>query len=496
MPKAKVTRYIILPARGLTTTAAAQGHDFLVSLNASVGNMASPAFTLAAPKAPKIKILDSIHENGAKLVELPEDQVSLLRTSEPGVRIVPEVFYEPAVAPRQHVESKVTTAAGTPALKIEITVRSKATGSPVKGVRVIAFTDFAGGTGAEATTNAAGKAGLALGGGSRLLDRIYLYPNSGFWPMMKKNLTINNSSVIQMSDIDLSFTDCVRHFYGKPALTVGNGVKVGVIDSGVANHPDLAIDGGRNTVTGELPTNFGDNGMEGHGTHVAGIVAARGTAPTGVRGIAPGVTLRSYRVFGQGQKGASNFSIAKAIDAAVTDKCDLINMSLRGDDEDPLTTDAIAAARAAGTVVLAANGNDGRLPVSFPAAVDLCLAVSAMGRKGTFPSGTDITPASPFGTDPLDFVADFSNIGADTDLTGPGVGVISTVPGGYAIMSGTSMACPATAGALARRLAQNAAILAMPRDLARSNAIIALFGSIVAARGFGPLFEGRGMIKP
>src|SRR5262249_1865584 len=132
--------------------------------------------------------------------------------------------------------------------------------------------------------------------------------------------------------IDLGFVDCVRHFYGNAATTVGQGVKVGVVDCGVdGTHPDLRLDGGENTVVGEHPADFGDNGIH-HGTHVAGIIAARGTPPAGIRGVAPDVILRSYRVFPrhvEGVKdGASNFSIAKAIDRAVADGCDLINLSL------------------------------------------------------------------------------------------------------------------------------------------------------------------------
>jgi hypothetical protein len=119
-----------------------------------------------------------------------------------------------------------------------------------------------------------------------------------------------------------------------------------VIDTGIAAHPDLVIDGGENTVVGEDPQDFGDNG-DGHGTHVAGIIAARGTPPSGIRGLAPAVTLRSYWVFGKNAEGASNFSIAKAVDRAVKDGCHLINMSLGGGPRDEATHSAIADARAA-----------------------------------------------------------------------------------------------------------------------------------------------------
>jgi subtilisin len=165
--------------------------------------------------------------------------------------------------------------------------------------------------------------------------------------------------------------------------------------------------------------------------------------------------LRSYRVFGKGAEGASNFSIAKAIDRAVADGCDLINMSLGGGPRDEATHSAIADARAKGALVIVAAGNDGRQPISFPAADSLSLAVSALGRQGTFPDGTtelgDVAP--PFGKDKKNFIAAFSNIGPELVLTGPGVGIISTFPGDkYAVLDGTSMACPAVTGAAAKLL--------------------------------------------
>jgi subtilisin family serine protease len=289
----------------------------------------------------------------------------------------------------------------------------------------------------------------------------------------------------------------VRHFYPGTDLTLGQGVTVGVVDSGVAtNHPGLVVQGGQNTVPGEKPGDYGDNGTEGHGTHVAGIIASRGTPPKGIRGVAPGATLRSYRVFPKGGNQASNYAIAKAIDAGVADGCDLLNMSLGGGNPDTLTEEALTAAHDAGVVVFAANGNDDRKPVSFPAAFSMCQAVSAMGRKGTFPKGTEPNGsiASPYGKDKRNFVATFSNIGAETDLTGPGVGVISTVPAGFGVMSGTSMATPAETGAAARLLATHKNILGMPRDQNRAAAMISALAAACKRLGFGAIYEGKGMI--
>jgi subtilisin len=272
---------------------------------------------------------------------------------------------------------------------------------------------------------------------------------------------------------------------------------VGVVDTGCGPHPDLAVAGGMNCVTGEEPEDFGDNGA-GHGSHVGGIVAARGTPPQGIRGIAPGATLRSYRVFGKGARGASNFAIAKAIDQAVTDHCDIVNLSLGGGPSDPATQSAINDARQQGCVVVAAAGNDGRGPVSFPAANPLCIAVSAMGRKRTFPRGSleEGEVKAPAGTDSDEFIAAFSNVGPEIDLTGTGVGILSTVPDGYAPMSGTSMASPAVAGFAARLLAQLPNVLAMPRNQDRSDAIAKALFQSGKGRGFPAELEGKKLPLP
>lgn len=490
----KAARYVLLPARGLQTHAEPEGMKFLTSLQPRIGGKVRPH----GVRMPEMKVLDSIHENGAKLIEAAPSDIPALRSANPGIRIVPEVLYFPEVLTHPVIRQKFKTAVASATTGIELSVVSKDGGAPVRGATVVAFTNFAAGEGAQGVTNAAGKVRLRLGLAKKKLQRLYVLPQSGFWPFLSTNLTVRTGGSVRLDPITFPFVDCLRHIYGLGDLAAGQGVRVGIVDSGVGPHPDLEVDGGSNTVFGENPGDFGANGPEGHGTHVAGIVAARGDAPGGTRGIAAGVTLRSYRVFGKGAESATNFAIAKAIDRAVADGCDLLNLSLGGGPQDPLTSEAISEARSAGTVVLAATGNDGRKPVSFPAAFERCLAVSAMGRNGTFPSGSAVREdiARPFGADPQNFLAAFSNVGEDTDLTGPGSGVVSTVPGGYAVMSGTSMACPAATGALARLLCANPALLALARNEARSGAILDLLFRNVASFGFGSLFEGRGGVKP
>jgi subtilisin len=75
------------------------------------------------------------------------------------------------------------------------------------------------------------------------------------------------------------------------------------------------------------------------------------------------------------------------------------------------------------------------------------------------------------------------------------ISIVRSIPSGYAVMDGTSMACPAATGALARQLSKNPQILNMARNQERSNAIIQLVAQVVTPLGFGPLFEGKGLIK-
>jgi subtilisin len=492
----ELQQFVIMPARGMhasTALSSPMARSFLTAhLSGSVTLSASAARGLAKPK---IRILDSIHEDGPKLIEASHESAMALRGEQPGLRVVPVVYFKPALAPRPKILAKPKPAGAAVGTKITIQVVSKKDGKGVAGAQVVAFTDFANRLGADGKTNRKGEVSLNLGSSSKKLDRLYVYPELAFWSLLKKKITVTSGNQFALTPLEPAGLDAVRFFYGDSDVEYGQGITVAVVDSGVDTaQPDLAVAGGLNTVQGENAAEFGDNGGH-HGTHVAGIIAARGMSPAGRLGVAPAVTLRSYRVFGKNSDGASNFAIAKAIDRAVTDGCDLINMSLGGGDADPLTRAAIADARGAGALVIVAAGNDDRSPVSWPAADDRAVAISALGRKGTFPSATTESSdvAAPFGKDKKNFIAAFSNIGMEIDLTGPGVGIISTVPGGYAVMSGTSMACPAVTGIAARILAKRQDIYELPRDQQRSDAIAQALFNVAKSLGFKPQLEGHGL---
>ncbi len=492
-PVLKTQRYILLPATGLQTLNETQEtKHFFSRLRSATANVAIRGLATESSPAPELKVIDSIHENGAKLVELSPDDLATLRANQPGLRVLPEVFYYP-----QHIRFRVKSQLKLQARGVgtKIRVVDKVSGAPITGALVVLFTNFAQRQGIEGTTDQAGDLLFRLGPSPLDVDQLHIYPRLGYWSLLRKKFALHSGDTFNPQPLDLSQTDVVRHFYGNTAPGAGRGVTVGVIDSGVGPHPDLVVALGRNTITGEDPADYSD--IDQHGTHVAGIIAGRGTPPAGLQGVAPDVVLHAYRVFAAGEEGASNFAIAKAIDQAVADGCDLINMSLGGGPPDDLIREAIENAYTQGTIAFVATGNDDRAPVSFPAAFPFSIAVSAMGRKGTFPRGTtdDNNVQPPLGTDPKNFVAAFSNVGPQVDVVGPGVAAVSTVPGGYAPMSGTSMACPAITGAAARLLAGEPAILGMARTQARAEAMIRHLAGQAEAMGFGSIYEGIGRYR-
>lgn len=485
-----ISRFVLLPTRGFT----ADEPNNSSATETFLSTMGAPGLRRAAssmPHSAHFKVLDSIQSNGAKLVSMSNASLMKLKCEQPGLRVVPEVYYHSARAPRPRIITGMQAfSARATLVQPRVKVVLQGSGKPLRGVEVIAFSDFEAGKGAQGSTNARGEVELALPRSVRVLQRVYLYPAHSAWPVLLKDWPLHQG-VIELPAIDLGFTDSRAKAYPKRKAADGAGVTVGVIDTGIGPHAGLVVAGGMNAVTGEDPADWSDADI--HGTHVAGIIAGQGS---GFLGVAPGVSLRAYRVFGKNAEGASSFAIAKAIDRAVADGCDLLNLSLGGGPSDQTTSEAIKAARAKGVVCVIAAGNDGGA-VAWPASHPLSLSISALGFQGLWPAGAmqAETVQPPMGKE-HSFIANFSNIGPEIDVAGPGVGVISCIPHDrFGVMDGTSMACPGVTGALARRLAADTKTLAMPRDGDRADAIVKL--ALQAARDMDlpPFAQGAGLAQ-
>src|SRR5665648_346388 len=225
------------------------------------------------------------------------------------------------------------------------------------------------------------------------------------------------------------------------ATTTGNGVKIAIIDTGISKkHPDLIVSGGINLVGTSSNKKWDDD--NGHGTHVAGIIAARNNI-IGVVGVAPDAELYAVKVLDSYGGGAIS-DVIEGIDWAVQNNMDIISMSLGTDAYSQAFADASASAYNSSVLLVAAAGNsgDGNIStddVQYPAKFDSVIAVSAIDSN-------NIAPA-------------WSTDGSEVELAAPGAGIYSTwLGGGYAASSGTSMAAPFVSGAAALIMQNNAGI--------------------------------------
>jgi len=241
---------------------------------------------------------------------------------------------------------------------------------------------------------------------------------------------------------------------------------IAVLDTGILkSHPDLNIAGGRNC-TSRYRARWND--QNGHGTHVAGIAAAKDN-DIGTVGTAPGARLWSVKVLNADGRGLLSWIVcgidwlARRTDPAGRPVMEVANASLtfsgRSDDgdcgytnSDPLHR-AVCRATAKEIIFTAAAGNHSRNARAFgPAAYDEVITVSALndydgkpGGDGRWDDGCRTATA-----DRDDTFADFSNYGIDIDLIAPGRCIRSSyLENKYVRLTGTSMAAPFVAGAAA-----------------------------------------------
>lgn len=249
------------------------------------------------------------------------------------------------------------------------------------------------------------------------------------WALANTGQTIKNRRGTAHADINV-----------EPAwdVTKGAGVKVAVIDTGIdLTHPDLAakVIAQKPLATASITDKYG------HGTHVAGIIAANTNNGQGVAGVCPDCQLLIAKAMDDNGQGVSS-NIAISITWATDNGAKVINMSEGGGQQSQTMQNAVNYAFNKGVVLVAAAGNDGLNQPFFPAGLNGVVSVASTGNT--------------------DAKSSFSNYGTWVDVAAPGENIYSSLPTtafnmqnesalntNYDYLSGTSMSTPVVSGAIA-----------------------------------------------
>lgn len=356
-----------------------------------------------------------------------------------------------------------------------------------------------------ATTDASGAASIEVPARAMgLIDMILLEPETMHWPRLIRDPLFKPgaTNLMRVSGFD----EFDPRFYERGALSWGvqrllgssaegldgAGCKIGIIDTGcdtshallqhIAQGKDLS------------PAGAGESWREdqhGHGTHVCGVIGAKGMiGKFPQRGMAPAADIHIYRIF----PGNDTFTLGSAIEEAIADGMDVINISLSSPPSNDIAKQ-MAKARDAGIACIVAAGNCGS-DVLFPACLNTALGISAVGHSDTTPRDSLSASTMSKRIDAMDgyFSPTFSCFGNAIDFTSPGVGIVSTYPRqGLKPLDGTSMAAPHVAGLAALYLAHHSALRCLPRSRARLELLAQLLCQRSFALPFGAERVGYGM---
>lgn len=261
-------------------------------------------------------------------------------------------------------------------------------------------------------------------------------------------------------------------------ITKGENIRIAVLDTGCAHltHPDLrdAVEKARD-FTG---SQSGFTDVAGHGSHVCGVVAARENS-SGVIGVAPQSKLLIAKVLDDNGSGKMAY-IVKGIEWAISERVDIISMSLGSSQGHPKLEAACKKAYEAGIFIVAAAGNEGPSldTVGYPARYETTVSVGSIDRRRK--------------------ISRFSSRGRRVDVVAPGDGILSCYPPrGLAKLSGSSQATPFVAGVLALALAKHKKF-GSPSDIKTRDAVVEhlkKYATDLGENGWDSSY-GYGMINP
>lgn len=317
-----------------------------------------------------------------------------------------------------------------------------------------------------------------------------------YWDVYLENPQLSNNIIntLRLSSLAETINGFPKEFqfgYGQRLMGLdqvpkekrtGVGVKLAIIDSGCDNsHPLLKhVKLGRD-FSGDPDVNSWNKDIIGHGTHCAGIITAYSSDNSFLSGFSPEAEVHILRIFPGG--GYSN--LIEALNYCIEHKIDVINLSLGVDSGiNPIVEQKLELATNNGIACIVAAGNKVGGKVFYPASSPYTLAVAAVGNNKELQPYTwdSTTVQTELTADDGIFVPSFSCSGPEIDVCAPGVGIISTYPGGtFKPESGTSMAAPHITGLATLLLAHHPLFQTQFRERSRDR-VQALFNLIRSQR--------------
>ena len=335
---------------------------------------------------------------------------------------------------------------------------------------------------------------------------VYASSPSNYWDhyVIEPELVDGDVNVVRLRPMEETLSGFPEHYrYGwgqlqmgldrVPETLGGKGVKIAIVDSGVDTSHTLL----RHVRHGVDLTNPADpqawtHDIVGHGTHAAGIVAARDESGKMLRGFVPDAEIHVLKVFPGGRLS----NALEALDYCLELEIDVVNLSLGTPQPSQAIGQKLEEAVFHGIACIVAAGSSGAR-VQYPASSPHTMAVGAVGRLNEYPGATwEATTVQPHLIAPDGiFAPSFSCTGPELAVCAPGVAIVSTVPGGFEPQSGTSTAAPHVTGLAALLLAHHP-LFQGPLRARSQQRVAALFGMIrwlAVPYGFGAERTGAGL---